>query len=126
MLISILPIAWYFVTEPYHVIAINSVGGIVWAAYILAGFNFLLAISPPGQHRYYAAVYQTAVYLSIFAGPLLGGVFAEIYGIKILFVLSGVGRLAACALFAAFVHDRVFAADAAARPAAGEAVPVPR
>lgn len=111
--VSFLPLAWFFVGAPYQVIFINAVAGVAWAAYLLSGFNFLLAISPRGQQRYYAAVYQTIVYLSIFAGPLIGGVVAEAYGIKSLFIISGLGRMAAIALFVAFVRETRFEVPAA-------------
>jgi len=105
LVIPFLPWAWYFVNAPYQVIAINALGGIAWAGYTLASFNFLLAISPPGQQRYYAAAYQTLVYLSTFLGPLLGGAIAVAYGIKTLFLLSGAGRMLACLLFVRFVRE---------------------
>jgi MFS family permease len=104
--IPFLPWAWYFVNAPYQVVGINAVAGVAWAGYMLASFNFLLAISPPGQQRYYAAAYQTLVYLSTFLGPLLGGAIAAACNIKTLFVLSGVGRMAACLLFVRFVRER--------------------
>jgi MFS family permease len=106
LVIPFLPWAWYFVNAPYQVIAINVVGGVAWAGYTLASFNFLLAISPPGQQRYYAAAYQTLVYLSTFLGPLLGGAIAASYGIRTLFLLSGAGRMLACVLFVRFVRER--------------------
>jgi MFS family permease len=106
LVIPFLPWAWYFVNAPYQVIAINALGGVAWAGYTLASFNFLLAISPPGQQRYYAAAYQTLVYLSTFLGPLLGGAIAAAYGIKTLFLLSGAGRMLACVLFVRFVRER--------------------
>lgn len=105
LLIPFLPWAWYFVNAPYQVIAINAVAGVAWAGYMLASFNFLLTISPPGQQRYYAAAYQTLVYLSTFLGPLLGGAIAAAYGIKTLFLLSGAGRMLACLLFVRFVRE---------------------
>jgi MFS family permease len=105
LLIPFLPWAWYFVNAPYQVIAINAMAGVAWAGYTLASFNFLLAISPPGQQRYYAAAYQTLVYLSTFLGPLLGGAIAAAYGIKTLFLLSGAGRMLACLLFVRFVRE---------------------
>jgi MFS family permease len=106
LVIPFLPWAWYFVNAPYQVIAINAVAGVAWAGYMLASFNFLLAISPQGQQRYYAAAYQTLVYLSTFLGPLLGGAIASVYGIKMLFLLSGAGRMLACVLFVRFVRER--------------------
>lgn len=103
--VAVLPLMWYFVTAPWQVIAINAAGGVLWAGYLLATFSFLLAISPPGQQRYYAAAFTTLIYLSTTVGPLLGGALAAAYGIKATFVASGLGRLAATGLFAGLVQD---------------------
>jgi MFS family permease len=103
--VAMLPLMWYFVTAPWQVIGINAAGGVLWAGYLLATFSFLLAISPPGQQRYYAAAYATLVYLSTTLGPLLGGALAAAYGIKATFIASGVGRVAATALLAALVRE---------------------
>jgi predicted MFS family arabinose efflux permease len=113
--VSVLPIAWYFVSAPYQVLPINAAGGVLWAGYLLASFNFLLAISPPGQQRYYAAAYQTIVFLSMFLGPLAGGALAGAFGIKLLFMLSGGGRLLACLLFVTLVREERRATQAAPR-----------
>lgn len=112
--LATLPIAWFFVSAPYQVLPINMVAGVVWAGYLLASFNFLLAISPAGQQRYYAAAYQTMVFLSMFLGPLIGGAVAGAFGIRLLFLLSGVGRLAACGLFVAMVREERWEPEAPA------------
>lgn len=103
--VGTLPLMWFFVTAPWQVIFINAIGGVLWAGYLLATFAFLLAISPPGQQRYYAAAYTTLMFLSMTAGPLLGGALAAAYGIKAVFIASGVGRIGAVVLFAATVHE---------------------
>jgi MFS family permease len=106
LFIPLLPLAWYVVDAPWQIIFINVVGGIAWAGYLLGTFNFLLIVSPPEQRRYYAASYHTLVFLSTGVGPLIGGFIAEAHSIKALFIISGVGRLAAHILFLRFVHER--------------------
>ena len=106
LFIPFLPWAWYVIDAPWQIIFVNAVGGVAWAGYILGSFNFLLIVSPPEQRRYYAAAYHTLVFLSTAAGPLIGGVVAQSYSIKALFVISGAGRLAAHVLFLRFVHER--------------------
>lgn len=105
MAIALLPTAWYFVDAPWQIIGINAVGGVLWAGYLLASFNFLLAVSPAGGQRYYAATYNTIVFLTMFAGPLLGGLISGLWGIRVLFLLSGAGRLIASAGFLALVRE---------------------
>lgn len=106
LFIPLLPWAWYVVDAPWQIIFINVVGGVAWAGYLLGSFNFLLIVSPPEQRRYYAASYHTLVFLSTAAGPLIGGVIAQNYSIKALFVISGAGRMVAHVLFLRFVHER--------------------
>ncbi len=106
LFIPFLPWAWYVIDAPWQIIFVNAVGGIAWAGYILGSFNFLLIVSPPEQRRYYAAAYHTLVFLSAAVGPLIGGVMAQSYSIRALFVISGAGRLAAHVLFLRFVHQR--------------------
>ncbi len=106
--VAIVPVAWYFVGEPWQVIPINVFGGIAWAGYLLASFNFLLAISPAGRERYYAAAYTTIMFLSLTIGPLLGGALAAVYGIKAVFIASGVGRMTATGLFAMLVREEKY------------------
>lgn len=114
--LSFLPVAWYFIDAPYQVGAVNAAGGILWAAYLLASFSLLLSLAPPGQQRYYVASYHTLVYLAMFAGPLLGGLIAQAYGIRVIFLLSGAGRLIACLAFIALVQDVGAHVEPAARP----------
>jgi MFS family permease len=122
LFIPFLPWAWYLVDAPWQVIFINVVAGVAWAGYTLGSFNFLLIISPPQQRRYYAAAYQTLVFSSAFAGPLIGGAVAQSHSIKALFIISGAGRLAAHVLFLRFVRERRSGTRPTARP---EMAPMP-
>lgn len=115
--IAMLPLMWFFVSSPWQVVPINIVGGLIWSGYMLANFSFLLSISPPGQERFYGAAYTTIAFLSMTLGPLLGGALAAAYGIKWVFVVSGLGRLAAVGLFAGAVADRAEPPDEAPKPA---------
>jgi MFS family permease len=103
--IPFLPWAWIFVQAPWQVIPINVAGGFLWAAYNLGALNLLLAISPDKKRPTYAAAYQSSVYLSAFLGPLTGGFLAQAYGYRLLFGLSGVGRLLSTLLFVRLVQE---------------------
>jgi predicted MFS family arabinose efflux permease len=103
--IPFLPWAWVLVQAPWQVIFINVAGGFLWAGYNLGALNLLLAISPDQKRPTYAAAYQSAVYLSAFAGPLMGGFLAQAYGYRLLFGLSGAGRLLSTLLFIRFVQE---------------------
>jgi len=103
--IPFLPWAWVFVQAPWQIIPVNIAGGFLWAAYNLGALNLLLSISPDQKRPTYAAAYQSAVYLSAFMGPLMGGFLAQAYGYRLLFGLSGAGRLLSTLLFVRFVQE---------------------
>lgn len=93
LLIPGLPLAWMFITQPWHVGIINTFGGFLWAGYNLANFNLLLELTPNHQRSQAVALYQTAVFASAVLGPLLGGYLADAVSFKFIFGLSGTGRL---------------------------------
>jgi MFS family permease len=93
LLIPALPTAWMFVTDPWQVGIINAFSGVLWAGYNLSNFNLLLELSPPEQRPRAVALYQTVVFVSAVVGPLLGGHLADAFGFKLIFGLSGAGRL---------------------------------
>lgn len=103
LLIPILPLAWVFVSHPWHVIPINLVAGFLWAGFLIANFNLLLRVTPEAQRPRYIAIYHIVVLTSLAAGAALGGVIVSIWGYRLTFLLSAIGRLSAALLFARFV-----------------------
>lgn len=104
LLIPVLPLCWLLVRSPWHVVPINLVSGFLWAGYDLGSFNSLLGLMPEGQRERYSALYQILVTVALAGGAALGGVVAGAWGYRAIFVMSGIGRLAAALLFARFVH----------------------
>jgi MFS family permease len=107
-IIPLLPLGWVFITAPWHVGLINTLGGFVWAGYNLANFNMLLLLTPDKDRPRAVALYQTAVFTSAFIGPLIGGHLADVASFKLIFGLSFAGRASAMILFYLFVIRRVF------------------
>ena len=105
IIIPTLPAAWLFVDAPWHVIFLNTYGGIVWAGYNLAALNMLLLISPKDRRPRYAAAYQTVVFAAAFSGPLIGGQMIHHLGFKAVFVFSAVGRFLGTIFVARFVKE---------------------
>ncbi len=101
-LIPGLPLAWIFITAPWHVAVINTFGGFLWAGYNLSNFALLLSLTPQEQRARAVALYQTAVFGSAVAGPLLGGWLADNLSFAFIFGLSGAGRMAGMLLFLFF------------------------
>jgi MFS family permease len=104
LLIPILPIAWVFTSQPWHVIPINLLSGVLWGAYGLASFNLLLELTPREGRARYSAIYQMSITLALAAGALVGGWMVTKWGYTAIFVTSGIGRLFAALLFARFVR----------------------
>lgn len=99
LLIPGLPLAWIFITEPWHVGVINTFGGFLWAGYNLANFNLLLELTPDEQRPRAVALFQTAVFSSSVIGPVLGGVLADTFGYRLIFFISGAGRMVGMIIF---------------------------
>lgn len=101
--IPILPFGWIFINAPWQVIPLNLLGGLLWGAFNLASFNFLLTILPDDQRARYSALYQIVVTLSLAAGATLGSVVITHIGYKGVFLCSTIGRLVAAFLFVRLV-----------------------
>jgi MFS family permease len=112
LLIPIIPTAWIWVTAPWQVGVLEAYAGLVWAGYNLANFALLLELTPASHRPQAVALYQTVVFASAVAGPLLGGWLADAYGFAVIFGASGAGRLLGILLFIWL----------AVRPALGERV----
>jgi MFS family permease len=93
--IPILPWLWIVAAEPWHIVFVNLLAGALWAGSLLGTFNLVLTIAPPHKRPSYAGLQQAAVFLASFLGPLAGGFLIGALGFKMIFFLSGAGRLVA-------------------------------
>jgi MFS family permease len=98
-MIPSLPLAWVFVTAPWQTSFVEAFGGLIWAGYNMANFNLLLEMTPDERRAEAVALYQTVVFLSAVAGPLLGGYLAGVLGFRAIFALSAAGRLLGVVVF---------------------------
>ncbi len=103
-LLPLLPPIWILARVPLHGILINIPGGILWAGFNLASFNFLLALAPSEKRARYTALFQLAVALSSAAGTFLGSLIISRWGYFPIFALCGIGRFVGIFYFAQFVH----------------------
>lgn len=102
-LIWFVPLLLIFATRPWHMLLINLIAGVMWAAYNLASFNLLLIITPQAQRARFAALYQLLVTISLAAGAAVGSLIITWGGFLSVFIASSVMRLIASFLFARFV-----------------------
>jgi MFS family permease len=103
ILIPILPAAWMFVTKLWHVILLNSFGGVVWGAFNLVSFNFLLSLMPDEQRARYSAFFQILVTLALAGGAAFCSWVVTQWGYQAIFLCSAVGRVIAALLFLRYV-----------------------
>jgi len=105
ILIPILPIMWVFASQPWHTALINTLGGILWAAFNLASFNLMLNSIPRDQVPRYSAIYQIMVTLSLALGAFLGSALISRYSFAVLLIVSAVFRWISVGFFARFVRE---------------------
>ena len=103
--IPILPLAWIYITQLWHVILLNSFGGALWGAFNLVSFNFLLSLTPDAQRARYSAFYQILVMLALAGGAAFGAWVVTQWGFQAIFLCSGIGRIIAVLLFVRFVPN---------------------
>jgi MFS family permease len=106
LIIPILPFFWILARIPLHGMLINSAGGLLWAGFNLATFNFLLALAPPEKRARYAALFQIAVTASTALGTFLGSLIVGRWGYYPIFALTGSVRYLGIFFFARYVRAK--------------------
>jgi MFS family permease len=104
-LIPILPFAWLFITQFWHVMLLNSFSGVLWGAFNLVSFNFLLSLTPDAQRARFSAFYQILVMLALAGGAAVGAWVVTVCGYPTIFLCSAIGRMVAAILFVRFVPE---------------------
>ncbi len=105
MAIGVMPILWLWVRSPVHVALINVMGGFVWAGYGLCSLHYICELSTAEDRASYVAYLAAANGIAAFLGAMSGagllGVLPPVAGSAYctLFVISGLTRMAAGALF---------------------------
>ncbi|MBI4310946.1 MAG: MFS transporter [Chloroflexi bacterium] len=109
--VSLLPLFWLVSHEAPFLMMINTLGGLCWSGFALCSLNYIYEATPPGERSrvvgYLAAFGGVGLFLGAVTGGLLAGrlpVFFA-YPIMTLFLVSGVGRLLACAAFLPFMRE---------------------
>jgi MFS family permease len=104
-LIPILPFTWIFITQLWQVVVLNLVGGVLWGAFELVSFNFLLQLTPDVVRARYSAIFQIVVTVSLAGGAALGSGIILWWGYTGIFLLSGLGRIVAALFFLRLMGD---------------------
>ncbi|HEY3310269.1 MAG TPA: MFS transporter [Anaerolineales bacterium] len=104
-LIPVLPLAWVFITKLWQVVALNILGGVLWGAFELVSFNFLLELTPGALRARYSAIFQVIVTVALAGGAALGSSIILWWGYNGIFLTSAAGRLLSAILFYKLIHD---------------------
>lgn len=86
------PFMWLALPRPELAVLAEFASGFAWSGYNLAAFNLILEITPDDNRTTYIGVYNTLAGLAAAVGPLLGGYFADAYGLKLVIIISGILR----------------------------------
>jgi MFS family permease len=101
ILIVFYPFFFLFVTNTFQLILISIFSGIAWSGFDLTTFNYLLDVTPPEKRPSYIANYKFIVGISLFLGPLIGGLLSQYFvnttilwlsGLQIVFLMSFILR----------------------------------
>jgi MFS family permease len=110
---SLIPLMYVFTTAPEHVIPINIISGISWAAVDLAAFNYLLETTRGKERAMYSAIYWSMTDIPIIFGPIVGGAIVDALpmgifsfsGYTFMFFVSWLVRLSGALLFMKFLLE---------------------
>lgn len=115
---SLTPLGWALATSPEQIIIVNIINGIAWAAADLALFNYMLETSPRELRPTYAAIFWVVMGAAAITAPIAGGIYADYMtgtggellgfeGLKAVFIVSFMLRLAGGLLFWKFLEEIV-------------------
>ncbi len=109
--VSVLPFLWLVSHHVPFLMMINTLGGLSWSGFMLCSLNYVYEATPPGERARVVGYLAAFGGVGLFLGALLGGLLAGhvpvlfAYPIMTLFLLSGLVRLGAGALFLPFLKE---------------------
>jgi MFS family permease len=98
-------LVWAVAPSWSYLPAVEAVSGFAWAGYFLSNFNLLVRMAPAENRARFVAVYQSAVAIASFLGPILGGMLVGIVSLSGLFWISAAGLLVDSVLFALMIKE---------------------
>ncbi len=86
------PFMWWILPRWELAVVAEFISGFCWSGYNLAAFNLILEITPDESRTMYIGVYNTMAGLASSVGPLMGGYLADVYGLNLVIIISGILR----------------------------------
>ncbi|MBI2171999.1 MAG: MFS transporter [Chloroflexi bacterium] len=106
-----MPFLWLVSQQPPFLMLINVIGGLSWSGFALCSLNYVYEATPPGQRARVVGYLAAFGGVGLFLGAVLGGVLANhvptlfAYPLMTLFLISGIARLIAAAIFLPFIKE---------------------
>jgi MFS family permease len=104
LLIPAIPVLWLVSPNPFYLIIVEGISGILWAGFNLASVNFIYDAASKQRRGICFAYFGVLDGICIFVGATLGGLFATYVSVGfmttlfLLFLISGVLRLVVSAI----------------------------
>ena len=86
------PFMWWLLPRWELAVLAEFISSFAWSGYNLAAFNLILEITPDEDRTTYIGVYNTVAGLASAIGPLMGGYAADVYGLELVIIISGILR----------------------------------
>lgn len=86
------PFFWWFVPRWELAPVAQFLGSFCWGGYNLAAFNLILEITPDEGRTTFIGIYNTMAGLASSLGPLAGGYLADMFGLRVVIIISGLLR----------------------------------
>ncbi|MBI4339128.1 MAG: MFS transporter [Chloroflexi bacterium] len=109
--LSAMPLLWLVSHQVPFLMVINIIGGIAWSGFTLCSLNYVYEVSPPGERTRVVGYLAAFGGVGLFVGALVGGLIVEYvpvlfaYPVMTLFLISGIVRLVAAAVFLPFIKE---------------------
>lgn len=114
ILISIMPVLWFFSSSPYYLMLPMIISGIGWAGFNLSSFNFIYDSVSPKKRGLCVAYFNILTGIGLFLGSAVGGLILNNIlpllnfsadKFLILFLISAILRGLSAALFIPIIKE---------------------
>lgn len=71
-----IPTLWLLSAQPYYLLGVQAVSGLVWSGFSLSATNFVFDLTPAHKRVTYMAAHNIFASVAVFLGAMLGGTLA--------------------------------------------------
>ncbi len=93
----LVPLLWVLSGNLWYIFAVQAYSGLIWAAFEISSFNFILDVTTPQKRATCVAYYNVLNGMAILLGAVLGGLMIKfnpfpLQGYLLVFLISGILR----------------------------------